>query len=224
MPRRFRGRLGHLAFGAAIVGGDLTAIKSVGFRIYEYDDAGGQLAWDDSQSAAISDANPSTRTDFTAAKVFKQNGVAHARAHLRLEWEPPGTCDITLRIYLPRFAAEQIAASLYERRPSVLGYRTETRVLGLPSLSSGVVLRGFNLAGAEFAGGTLPGTHGTTYIYPVSAYAGADYQAAEDMVARGYNCFRLPFKWPRLQRTLQAAFDTDEQTRACKPRWRSSRR
>ncbi len=208
-----QGQTWHLAFGAAIVGGDLTAIKRIGYRIYEYDDVGAQLAWDDSQSAAISDANPSTRADFAASKVFTQNGVAYARAHLRLEWEPPGTCDITLRLYLPRFAAEQIAASLYQRRPSVLGYRTETKVLGLPSLSNGVVLRGFNLAGAEFSGGTLPGTHGSQYIFPVSAYAGADYRAAEDMVARGYNCFRLPFKWPRLQRILLAAFDADEQTR-----------
>jgi endoglucanase len=64
---------------------------------------------------------------------------------------------------------------------------------------------GVNLSGAEFGvvGGALPGTYNTHYIYPNSAEV--DYYKN-----RGMNIIRLPFRWERLQRTNNAAFDATE--------------
>ncbi|HJV68917.1 glycoside hydrolase family 5 protein [Ideonella sp.] len=71
--------------------------------------------------------------------------------------------------------------------------------------------RGVSLAGAEFGAdpwgnGALPGTYGVNYIYPnqgeVSYFAG-----------KKMNTVRLPFRWERLQPTLQAPFDAAEWSR-----------
>ncbi len=207
-----RGDIWHLTFGAKIVAGDFTAINKVGLRIHERDSGGSSLGWT-ADDDAISLAAPPARQAFTLSRVFSKDGAAHAHSQIWIDWDPPGTCDIALRIYLPQFARQQVVNSLYQKRPSFPNFKTVTRMSGLPPLTSGVVLRGFNLAGADFAGSKIPGVHGGDYIYPVSAYAGADYQAAEDAVAKGYNCFRVPFKWPRLQPALQGAFDTNEQAR-----------
>jgi endoglucanase len=64
-------------------------------------------------------------------------------------------------------------------------------------------LRGVNLAGAEFGEGNLPGTYGTDYRYPTSSEV--DYFGSKHMTV-----VRLPFRWERLQRTLDADFDADE--------------
>ncbi|MBM7112483.1 glycoside hydrolase family 5 protein [Archangium primigenium] len=79
-----------------------------------------------------------------------------------------------------------------------------------PSRAGLLPYRGINLAGAEF-GSALPGTHGTTYVYPDPAYS--NYMTADYYIAQGMNTFRLPFKWERLQRTRNAAFDAAELTR-----------
>jgi endoglucanase len=63
-----------------------------------------------------------------------------------------------------------------------------------------------SLAGAEFGEGSLPGTHGTNYIYP--SVASVDY-----FRAKGMTFIRLPFRWERLQPTLMQAFSGPELAR-----------
>jgi endoglucanase len=53
---------------------------------------------------------------------------------------------------------------------------------------------GVNLAGAEFGEGSLPGTFGTNYRYPMP-------EEVTYFVGKGMNTFRLPFRWERLQRS-----------------------
>lgn len=65
---------------------------------------------------------------------------------------------------------------------------------------------GVNLAGAEFAENSLPGSYGTDYTYPT--HAEVDY-----FTGKGMNVFRLPFRWERLQRTAFADFDAAELAR-----------
>eukprot|EP00727_Mastigamoeba_balamuthi_P011327 m51a1_g6817 hypothetical protein (121) ;mRNA; f:287888-288250 len=67
-------------------------------------------------------------------------------------------------------------------------------------------LTGVSLAGAEFGDQTLPGVYGTQYTYPT--HSEVDY-----FVGKGMNVLRIPFRWERLQRTLGADFDPDEQSR-----------
>jgi endoglucanase len=72
-------------------------------------------------------------------------------------------------------------------------------------------LRGVSLAGAEFGAdpfgnGALPGTFGVNYIYPNQTEV--NYFAGKRM-----NSVRLPFRWERLQPTLNAAFDSAEWAR-----------
>ncbi len=66
-------------------------------------------------------------------------------------------------------------------------------------------LPGVNLAGAEF-GNNIPGTPGTDYEYPT--HAEVDY-----FVGKGLTTFRIPFRWERLQRELNGAFDPAELAR-----------
>ena len=70
---------------------------------------------------------------------------------------------------------------------------------------------GVNLAGADFGTGqngegNLPGVHGTDYIYPNQVEV--DYFSDQNM-----NIVRLPFRWERLQRTLNGEFDNTEMGR-----------
>lgn len=69
-------------------------------------------------------------------------------------------------------------------------------------------LRGTNMSGAEF-GTAIPGTFGTDYIYPDPNYA-TGYTSQDYFIGKGLNTFRLPFRWERLQRQLDADFDTAE--------------
>ena len=62
---------------------------------------------------------------------------------------------------------------------------------------------GINLAGAEFGEHTLPGNHGQHYNYPNAA-------EVNYFLDKGMNVFRLPFRWERLQRTLNGDFDETE--------------
>ncbi len=79
-------------------------------------------------------------------------------------------------------------------------------------LSSPVpALRGVSLAAAEFGAdpfgnGALPGTFGVNYTYPTQSEV--NYFAGKRM-----NSVRLPFRWERLQPTLNAAFDSAEWAR-----------
>ena len=66
--------------------------------------------------------------------------------------------------------------------------------------------RGVNLCGAEFGQHNLPGEYGTDYIYP-------DTDTIHYFLAKGMTTIRLPFRWERLQRTLEGELDADELAR-----------
>ncbi|HEV8605795.1 MAG TPA: glycoside hydrolase family 5 protein, partial [Tepidisphaeraceae bacterium] len=68
---------------------------------------------------------------------------------------------------------------------------------------------GVNLAGAEFGPTPTPGnlgTYGSSYLYPTPAEV--DYY-----ISKGMDTFRLPFRWERLQPTLNGSLDTTELSR-----------
>jgi endoglucanase len=65
---------------------------------------------------------------------------------------------------------------------------------------------GVSLAGADFGETVLPGTYGSNYTYPTTAEV--DY-----FLSKGMNTFRIPFRWERLQRSANAAFDATELNR-----------
>lgn len=62
---------------------------------------------------------------------------------------------------------------------------------------------GVNLAGAEFAGGTIPGVYGMTYIYPSTAHV-------DHFIDAGMRVFRIPFRWRRIQPTASGPLDMAE--------------
>ena len=77
---------------------------------------------------------------------------------------------------------------------------TEAGSRGLHSADSGghgLAFAGVNLAGAEF--GKVPGTYAKDYTYP--APANIEYFAQ-----LGFNLIRVPFRWERLQPTLNSSF------------------
>ena len=67
-------------------------------------------------------------------------------------------------------------------------------------------LRGVNLAGADFGETALPGVFDQDYTYPTTDEV--DY-----FVGKGMNVFRIPFRWERLQQSLGAELDVDEEAR-----------
>lgn len=64
---------------------------------------------------------------------------------------------------------------------------------------------GVNLSGAEF-GSRVPGTFGIDYTYPTAA-------EVDHFIGKGMNTFRIPFRWERLQRSLQAELHATELSR-----------
>lgn len=60
-----------------------------------------------------------------------------------------------------------------------------------------------SLSSAEFGENNLPGIYATDYIYP-------NQDEVDYYKAKGMNTIRLPFRWERLQRTLNQAFDSTE--------------
>jgi endoglucanase len=71
---------------------------------------------------------------------------------------------------------------------------------------AGVQYTGVNLSGAEFGPAPTPanrGVFGSDYTYPTSAEV--DY-----FIGKGVNTFRLPFRWERLQPTLNGALYSAE--------------
>lgn len=65
------------------------------------------------------------------------------------------------------------------------------------------LFKGISLAGADFGETNLPGVFGTHYTYPIQSEV--DYYQS-----KGMNIIRLPFRWERLQRTLNQPFDSTE--------------
>ncbi len=59
---------------------------------------------------------------------------------------------------------------------------------------------GVNLSGAEF-GDAIPGVLGTDYTWPTN-------QEIDYFAGRGMNVIRVPFRWERMQHTLNGALDT----------------
>jgi endoglucanase len=59
---------------------------------------------------------------------------------------------------------------------------------------------GVNLAGAEFES-RFPGTYNSDYTYPTSA-------EFNYFIGKGLNTFCIPFRWERVQPTLNAALNT----------------
>ncbi len=80
-------------------------------------------------------------------------------------------------------------------------------------LNNAVVLRGVNLSGAEFGEQSVKadssGLHGKDYIYPVPEFIDG-YETPANLVSAGFNTFRLPFLWERLQPKLGAPLDDAE--------------
>lgn len=62
-------------------------------------------------------------------------------------------------------------------------------------------IRGVNFAGPEFAGHKLPGTVNKDYVFPSSK----DIKTYSEF---GFELIRLPFKWERLQPSLEQSLDT----------------
>lgn len=79
--------------------------------------------------------------------------------------------------------------------------------------SISVPYRGVNLSGAEWGPGPsdankLPGVYNSDYFYP-----DGNTEAAYFLTKKGMNTFRVPFRWERLQRSLNGAFDSTESSR-----------
>ncbi len=105
---------------------------------------------------------------------------------------------------------ERLAGPRFRRR-QVLGLGA---VVGVAAVAGGVLTlrsrnapqsfrRGINLAGAEFTPAQLPGIHGQDYFYPTAE--SLDYYRD-----KGLTLVRLPCRWERLQRALNAPLDPDE--------------
>jgi endoglucanase len=77
------------------------------------------------------------------------------------------------------------------------------------SANAQLPFQGVNLSGAEFGSHNLPGTYNGVgpgpydYIYPPDSEV--DY-----FIGKGMNTFRLPFRWERLQQSLNADLDLTE--------------
>jgi endoglucanase len=69
-----------------------------------------------------------------------------------------------------------------------------------------VTFTGVNLAGADFGEGSLPGTYGVHYTYPTAS-------EVNYFIGKGMNTFRLPFRWERLQQSLNSPFNAAELSR-----------
>lgn len=66
---------------------------------------------------------------------------------------------------------------------------------------------GVNLAGAEFGESTMPGVYNTHYTYPTVD------EISYFVSTKKMNIIRVPFRWERIQRTLNGTFDVDEKAR-----------
>jgi endoglucanase len=75
--------------------------------------------------------------------------------------------------------------------------------LGLANESHPIKFMGVNLAGAEFKARRLPGRFGKDYVYPTDDELNYFFE-------HGFNAFRLPFRWERLQRKLGANLNARE--------------
>ena len=82
------------------------------------------------------------------------------------------------------------------------GIEQSARACSTPPGRIAPLLRGVNVAGAEF-GETFPGVHGRDFVYP-------DGAVMQQLARQGFNLVRLPFRWERLQPALNEPFDAAE--------------
>lgn len=159
----------------------------------------------------------------------KPNGTGHLADHAALK----ATLDGSGATPLPQFTAASTAAehraiharlhAVHNTRsgatalPTTLGvgaaghlshHATLHREANARSTQAGLVYRGVNLSGAEFApdAAHLPGQHGTDYTYPTRA-------DLAHLAGRGHRMVRLPIRWERIQPVLLAALSAPELTR-----------
>lgn len=79
-------------------------------------------------------------------------------------------------------------------------------LLGAAEAYAALTFTGTNLSGAEYGNPRTANVHGTNYIYPNNAEI--DY-----FVAKGMNTFRVPFRWERMQPTLNGPLNSAELNR-----------
>jgi len=97
-------------------------------------------------------------------------------------------------------------ASLHAAYPAQFPAGSASAFLAIyaPDTTGPAHMFGVNLAGGE--GGAVPGTYGYDYIYPSAAEF--DYYHS-----KGLDLIRVPFKWERLQGTLNGALNAAELSR-----------
>lgn len=103
---------------------------------------------------------------------------------------------------------QTLVARWYSRRLHPIGFVmlvVSGFFAGEAVAQSSLLYTGVNLSGAEF-GTKLPGLFGVDYTYPTNSEV--DY-----FIGKGMNTFRIPFRWERLQRTLDGPLDATELTR-----------
>lgn len=100
---------------------------------------------------------------------------------------------------LSRLVARHVAAPL----ATVIGVGAASLAIAAGAAEAQTRYAGVNLAGAEFGHDTLPGVHGTNYVYPSK-------EEVDYFLDRGLNTIRLPFLWERLQPRLSSAFAAAE--------------
>ena len=85
---------------------------------------------------------------------------------------------------------------------------TGTGVLGAAGVGSLILtgrLFGVNLSGGEF--GSVPGTYNADYVYPTDSAEWNYYRR------KGLTLIRMPFRWARVQKTLNGELDATEMAR-----------
>lgn len=150
----------------------------------------------------------SLAADITTA-IAANSGVTFDAATMTLSV----TSDWNRELFIGRQCKSTITASKYTIRlknasgQSKIKIADEVLFHGEPSVTPfPAYLSGVNVSGAEFTSSFMPGTLGTHYFWQKPELV--DYYAS-----KGYRWFRLPFRWPRLQRTLFSEFDAGEESR-----------
>lgn len=92
-------------------------------------------------------------------------------------------------------------ASLQAAYPAIFTSGSASGALIVYSPANPTPMRGMNLAGGEF--GSVPGTYGVSYKYPTAAFF--DYYQG-----KGLTLMRVPFRWERVQPTLNTALDSTQ--------------
>ncbi|NQY17776.1 glycoside hydrolase family 5 protein [Alteromonas sp.] len=150
----------------------------------------------------------SLATDISAA-VAATSGVTFDESTMTLSV----TSDWDRELFVSRQCKPTITATKYTVRlknasgQSKVKIADEALFFEQPALHSfPPYLSGVNISGAEFSSSAMPGIDGQNYFWQKPEMV--DYFAA-----KGYKWFRLPFRWPRLQRTLFGDFDATEEAK-----------